>query len=149
MGNDGNDYSRGYCEVGDKPEFKFYDAQNDELVPLESKNLSPWASNGIAFITLSVKSIDLNLPISTTIDRSHPNPFNPITTIEYSLSEDYLIELSIHNMKGEKVENLYSGYKNSGAHQIMWEAKSYPSGMYFFTLSYSSEIHTHKLLLLK
>ena len=149
MGNDGNDYSRGYCEVGDRPEFKFYDAQNDALFPLESKDVSPWSSNGITFIALSVKSINVNLPINTAIHGSHPNPFNPITTIEYSLSEDYLIELSIHNMKGEKVENLYSGYKNSGAHQIMWEAKSYPSGMYFFTLSYSSEIHTHKLLLLK
>ena len=103
----------------------------------------------LVIASTTVKSINVNRPINTAIHGSHPNPFNPIATIEYSLSEDYLIELSIHNMKGEKVENLYSGYKNSGAHQIMWEAKSYPSGMYFFTLSYSSEIHTHKRLLLK
>ena len=149
MGNDGNDYSIGYCEVGDRPEFKFYDAENDALISLESKDVSPWFSNGITFIALSVKLIDESLPINTAIHGSHPNPFNPITNVEYSLSEDSLIELSIHNMKGEKVETLYSGYKNAGAHQIIWEAKSHPSGMYFFTLSYSSEIHTQKLLLLK
>jgi len=149
MGDDENNYSEGYCRIGDIPQFKFYDAENDELIPLESNNVSPWASNGITFMSLTAESMDLNLPTSTAINRAYPNPFNPISTIEYSLGEDSHIELSIHNVNGEIVETLFSGYKNAGAHQMMWNAENYPSGMYFFTLNNSSGIHTHKLLLLK
>ena len=149
MGDDGNNYSEGYCEIGDKPEFKFYDAGNDMLISLESNNVSPWASNGITFMTLSAESMDVNLPTSTLIHGAYPNPFNPISTIEYSLGDDSYIELSIHNVNGEIVETLFSGYKIAGAHQMIWNAENYPSGMYFFTLNSSMGNHTHKLLLLK
>jgi len=149
MGDDGNNYSDGYCRIGDIPQFKFYDAKNDELISLESNNVSPWASNGITFMSLTAESMDVNLPTSTAIKRAYPNPFNPISTIEYSLGEDSHIELSIHNVNGEIVETLFSGYKNAGVHKMMWNAENYPSGMYFFTLNNSSGIHTHKLLLLK
>ena len=149
MGNDGNNYSEGYCEIGDKPEFKFYDAQNDMLISLESNDVSPWASNGITFVSLSAESIDINLPTSAIIHSAYPNPFNPISTIEYSLSKDCQIELSIHNVNGEKIETLYNGYKNAGFHKMMWTAENYPSGMYFFTLNTPDGIHNHKLILLK
>ena len=149
MGNDGNNYSEGYCEIGDIPEFKFYDSKNDKLISLESSNVSPWASNGITFMTLSIESMDVNIPSTTAIHGSYPNPFNPISTIEFSLIGDSYVELSIHNVNGEKVETLFNGYKNAGEHQIIWNAKNYPSGMYFFTLNSSSGILTHKLLLLK
>jgi len=149
MGNDGNSYSEGYCESGDIPQFKFYDAENDRLIPLQSNNIEPWTSNGITFMTLSAESMDVNIPTSTVIHGSYPNPFNPICTIEYSLGEDSHIDISIHNVNGEKVEALFSDYKNAGAHQMMWNAENYPSGMYFFTLNSSSGIYTHKLLLLK
>ncbi|MBC8312451.1 MAG: T9SS type A sorting domain-containing protein [Candidatus Marinimicrobia bacterium] len=149
MGNDGNDYSEGYCGIGDIPEFKFYDSTNETLIPLQSNDASPWASNGITFISLSAESVDLNLPSNTTIHNAYPNPFNPISTIEYALQADSHIELSIHNVNGEKVETLYDGYKNAGLHQITWNAKNLPSGMYFFTLNTVDAVHTHKLLLLK
>ena len=149
MGDDGNNYSEGYCRIGDIPQFKFYDAENDELISLESNNVSPWASNGITFMTLSAESMNVNLPTSTLIHGAYPNPFNPISTIEYSLGDDSYIELSIHNVNGEIVETLFSGYKIAGAHQMIWNAENAPSGMYFFTLNSSMGNHTHKLLLLK
>jgi hypothetical protein len=149
MGDDGNKYSEGYCKIGDEPEFKFYDANNDALISLESSNVSPWASNGITFMTLSATSIDINFPNNTIIHGAYPNPFNPISTINYSLDKNYYIELSIHNVNGEKIETLYNGYKNAGFHEIMWNAEHYSSGMYFFTFSTPDGIHTHKLLLIK
>jgi hypothetical protein len=135
--------------MGDIPQFKFYDAENDELISLESNNVSPWTSNGITFMTLSAESMNVNLPTSTLIHGAYPNPFNPISTIEYSLGDDSYIELSIHNVNGEIVETLFSGYKIAGAHQMIWNAENAPSGMYFFTLNSSMGNHTHKLLLLK
>jgi len=100
-------------------------------------------------MTLSIESMDVNIPSTTAIHGSYPNPFNPISTIEFLLGGDSYVELSIHNVNGEKVETLFNGYKNAGKHQIIWNAKNYPSGMYFFTLNSSSGILTHKLLLLK
>jgi hypothetical protein len=151
MGIDGSDDTFGYIEEGMIPEFKLFRKSTGELLTLDADGITPWINNGLTLITLyaQTQSMNFNVPISTIIEGAYPNPFNPISTIEFSLSEDSQIELSIHNVKGEKVENLYNGYKNAGFHQIVWNAKNVPSGMYFFTLNTPDGIHTQKLLLLK
>jgi len=151
MGIDGSDDTFGYIEEGMIPEFKLFRKSTGELLTLDADGITPWVNNGLTIITLyaQTKSMNFNVPISTIIEGAYPNPFNPISTIKFSLSKESQIELSIHNVNGEKVENLYNGYKNAGFHQIVWNAKNMPSGMYFFTLNTPDGIHTQKLLLLK
>ena len=151
MGIDGSDDTFGYIEEGMIPEFKLFRKSTGELLTLDADGITPWVNNGLTLITLyaQTKSMNFNVPINTIIQGAYPNPFNPISTIKFSLSNDSQIELSIHNVNGEKVEKLYNGYKNAGFHQIVWNAKNVPSGMYFFTLNTPDGIHTQKLLLLK
>ena len=151
MGIDGSDKTFGYIEEGMKPEFKLFKKSTGELLTLEADLIAPWANNGLTLITLyaQAQSMNFDIPTSTIIKGAYPNPFNPISTIEFSLSKNSQIELSIHNVNGEKVETLYNGYRNIGSHQIMWNAEHYPSGMYFFTLNTPDGIHNHKLILLK
>ena len=151
MGIDGSDETFGYIEEGMIPEFKLFRESTGELLILEADGIAPWVNNGLTLIALYTQTqlINSDFPINTTIHGAYPNPFNPISTINFSLSENSQIELSIHNMNGEKIENLYNGYKNSGFHQIVWNAENMPSGMYFFTLNNPDGIHTQKLLLLK
>ena len=84
-----------------------------------------------------------------------PNPFNPSTTISYTLSESGFINLSIYNIKGQKIESLINELKPRGVYNIEWNGldlnnKSVGSGIYFVNLTINSRLlKTHKILLIK
>ena len=70
------------------------------------------------------------LPNCFTIDRVYPNPFNPTVTIDYNLSNDIEISISIYDLKGALVDRLFKGKMGSGYHNISWKPKSISSGIY-------------------
>jgi len=83
-----------------------------------------------------------------------PNPFNPSTTISFSLPKEKNIELTIYNIKGQKVKTLYSGIAEEGKHSMIWEGidsnrKTVSSGIYFYRLETKNKELTRKMLLLK
>lgn len=94
-----------------------------------------------------VKSTSL-YPQQITV-RNFPNPFNPQTTIEYSLSQNGHITLIIHNISGQAVRVLKDEYQQAGKHTFTWDAADMPSGLYFCTLKTKGVIETRKMLLLK
>ncbi|RLC53001.1 MAG: hypothetical protein DRI23_01500 [Candidatus Cloacimonadota bacterium] len=66
----------------------------------------------------------------------YPNPFNPETTAYFNLAQDCNLELSVYNIKGEKVRTLVSEELTAGEHHILWNGKddqnkSVSSGIYF------------------
>ena len=79
----------------------------------------------------------------------YPNPFNPSTTIEYSLPKDAPITLEIYNISGQKVATVDSGRKSAGKHTVVWDARGLPSGVYFYTLRAEEYVKTGKALLMK
>ena len=94
------------------------------------------------------------LPEYLILNPNYPNPFNPNTTINFFIPNDNLIDISIYNIKGEKVRTLSSGYINSGYHNIVWDGKSdfkseLPSGLYFINLQYNNNIETRKVVKIK
>ncbi len=83
-----------------------------------------------------------------------PNPFNPSTTISFSLPKEKNIELTIYNIKGQKVKTLYSGIAEEGKHSMIWKGidlngKKVSSGIYFYKLETNNKELTRKMLLLK
>jgi len=66
--------------------------------------------------------------------RNYPNPFNPITTIHYSVFRQSRIELAVYNLRGERVAKLYNGEQNVGEYSATWNATGFSSGMYFAEL---------------
>ena len=85
---------------------------------------------------------------------SYPNPFNPATSIDFYLPLENDIEISIYNIKGEKVRVLFSGYINSGYHNFIWDGKSdlnnnLPSGIYFINFYYDNKIASNKVIKIK
>jgi len=90
------------------------------------------------------------------LNQNYPNPFNPITMIRYSIPEESLVKLEIINALGERVNLLENGLKSSGAYESVWNAESFPSGIYFYRLqavpigSQAGDfIQTKKMILLK
>ena len=80
---------------------------------------------------------------------NYPNPFNPVTTIEYALPVSSEISLIVYNLKGEQVADLISGVQIAGSHQIVWDASQMASGIYIYRLRAGNYVETKKMVLLK
>ena len=80
----------------------------------------------------------LIIPDNYNISSIYPNPFNPITSIEYSLPENADIELIVYNIHGRHIQTLVQGFQTAGYHSINWNASNYPSGVYLIRLESSN-----------
>ncbi len=79
-----------------------------------------------------------------------PNPFNPRTTIAYSLARNSEVRLTVFNQLGQRVATLVDNKKQAaGSFQITWDATSMPSGVYFYRLEAGAFIKTQKMVLIK
>ena len=84
----------------------------------------------------------------------YPNPFNPSTTIRFSLPEAAEIRLDIYNLKGQLVRNLAKGDVMAGKHSIVWDGadnhhQRVASGLYYSKLSYENKSYVKKMIMLK
>ena len=89
-----------------------------------------------------------------SISPNYPNPFNPSTTIEYSLKVDSKIEIKIFNNLGQLVRSLFNGQSTSGTHFLNWDGrddngKQLSSGPYYYQIISEKYSSTNKMLLLK
>ncbi|MDP8269163.1 MAG: C25 family cysteine peptidase [Candidatus Tenebribacter davisii] len=107
-------------------------------------------------ITISDGTYSPDLPelSSSLIASNYPNPFNPSTTIAYSLPNDGLIELKVFNTKGQLVKTLIDGEQPAGFYEIVWSGKddnekSVSSGIYFYKLVTKDETVMKKMVILK
>ncbi|MBU0983448.1 MAG: T9SS type A sorting domain-containing protein, partial [candidate division Zixibacteria bacterium] len=96
----------------------------------------------------------VQLPTSFALGNNYPNPFNPSTTIDYTLPATGTVELSVFNVLGERVKTLASGVHEAGVHQVEWDGtnsagQAVSSGIYFYRLSGTNVSQTKKMMLLK
>lgn len=98
---------------------------------------------------------DILNAITEKLQQNYPNPFNPTTSIEYSIQYDAKIELSIFNIKGQKVRQLVNEQLESGKHSVIWvgeddNGKQVSSGIYYYKLIVNGKTEAvKKCLLLK
>ena len=92
---------------------------------------------------------DLSVPTKFELGQNFPNPFNPATTIEYTLLGSGDVSLKIYNLLGEEVAHLVSEVQQAGYHQITWDASTMASGVYLYRLQAGNLIQIRKMLLLK
>lgn len=74
-------------------------------------------------------------PSDFNLLQNYPNPFNPVTTIRYELATSGTVELSIYNLKGQKVATLINSSQSAGKHIAHWHAAGQSSGVYFYRLT--------------
>ncbi|MBN1968924.1 MAG: T9SS type A sorting domain-containing protein [Candidatus Delongbacteria bacterium] len=121
-------------------------------------NLDCGISNatGAAYLILNDEtSIDQQSITSSVNIRNYPNPFNPSTIIEFSIQNNSKINLSINNIKGQKVRVLADNVFTQGSHSIIWNGdnesgNSVSSGIYYYKLIVNGKTEVvKKCLLLK
>lgn len=83
------------------------------------------------------------------LGQAWPNPFNPTTTISFSLPEPGNISLIVYDVTGRKVTELARGFHSAGMHAVTWNARDCASGVYFCTLRAGDRTETRKMLLMR
>ncbi|MCK5148523.1 T9SS type A sorting domain-containing protein [bacterium] len=83
------------------------------------------------------------------LQNNYPNPFNPSTTVSFTLPEAANILVDVFNVKGERVAILADGQYTAGNYQRLFLAESLPSGTYFYRLKTTKATYIKKMLLLK
>ena len=86
--------------------------------------------------------------------RNYPNPFNPETTIMFSLEKEQPVELAIFNLKGQKVRTLYRDIAPKGETRVTWHGtdendKAVSSGVYLMKLKGGRITASGKVILIK
>jgi hypothetical protein len=89
------------------------------------------------------------IPRTFTLSQNYPNPFNAQTTISYFLPQAGPVTLSIYNIMGQKVAGLFDGMQEAGEHNIIWDAKDNPSGIYLYDINAGEYTETRRMILLK
>ncbi len=81
--------------------------------------------------------------------QNYPNPFNPSTVIRYGLPVQADVRLTVFDALGQRVAVLAEGMRGAGYHEVTFDAKSLPSGVYFYRLSAGAFTETKRLLLMR
>jgi len=88
-------------------------------------------------------------PTQYVMHHNYPNPFNPTTTIKYSIPRESFVSLKIYNLTGEEIETLVDEQKSIGNYEVDFDASKLPSGLYFYRLQAGDFVDTRKMVLMK
>jgi hypothetical protein len=94
-------------------------------------------------------------PVSFLLAENFPNPFNPLTTINYNVPELSNVKITVYNIIGEKIKELIDLPHKAGSHQIRFDAINLSSGVYFYKMDaraiHSSSVFTDvkKMMVIK
>jgi hypothetical protein len=122
----------------------------DNTIPF---TLGPGASisfeGGTLKVPLGISARRSDVPRDFFVSQNHPNPFNPVTTIRFGLPSASQVRVEVWNLRGEKVATLLDGRKEAGTHEVVFDAKGLPSGVYLYWVEAGSQVHVGKMLLQK
>ncbi|MEA2078100.1 MAG: T9SS type A sorting domain-containing protein [Candidatus Marinimicrobia bacterium] len=89
------------------------------------------------------------IPYKLELSQNYPNPFNPNTNIQFHLKKAEKVALDIHDLSGKRVMRVFSGYMESGFHNMSVNASGLASGTYIYTLHTSALSVSRKMTVLK
>jgi hypothetical protein len=106
--------------------------------------------NGVEYGELVNSTEDISNRISSyTLHQNFPNPFNPITTINYDVPERSLVSLKIYDVLGNEIATVVDEEKIAGEYEIVFNSETLPSGVYFYQLKVREYVETKKMVLMK
>jgi hypothetical protein len=83
------------------------------------------------------------------MSQNYPNPFNPTTKIRFSLANDGIVSIKIYDILGREVKTLINEFRNKGSYELIFNATSLASGVYFYRIQAGKFIAVKKLQLIK
>ena len=96
----------------------------------------------------------VSFKVTNSLEQNVPNPFNPVTTIKYSIAQDTDVRLVVYDVSGRRVRTLVDDHQRADVYKINWDGindqgQRVASGMYFYKLAAGKFMQTKKMMLLK
>ncbi len=138
-----------------------YDPNNSPLPSItissfsldSSKNLWICTAGGLAVHNpngiIGIKNKNIYEPSGFKLNQNFPNPFNPITTIEFEIPKTSWVKISVYDINGRFLENFVNSLQYPGIHKTIWNALRYSSNVYFYILEGPSIRISKKMILIK
>lgn len=126
-------------------EYSFYALSKDAVGNVEQQRPALVTTHVVS----GVATEDEALPFVFSLDPNYPNPFNPVTTIRFSLPEHGQTRLNVYDVTGRLVAKLVDGMLPAGPQYIAWDARNMASGVYFYRLIQGNQIQTRPMVLLR
>jgi len=92
---------------------------------------------------------EVSVPAAHVLHQNTPNPFNPVTSIPFTLSKPGRVNLVVYDMLGRKARTLVNGFYTTGKYNVTFDGGSLASGIYFYRLKTGDITQSRKMLLLK
>jgi YVTN family beta-propeller protein len=88
------------------------------------------------------------------LEQNAPNPFNPTTSIKFTIAEDSYVTLAVYDVSGRRIKTLVNRDLKADFYRVEWdgrndEGRKVTSGMYFYRLNAGSFVRSHKMILLR
>ncbi len=122
--------------------------QENTITEINENNNKGYNILGVSPV-LDVQDADDILPKDYALYQSYPNPFNPTTTIKYSIPYSDIVSIKVFDILGREVAVLLNEYKPAGTYSIEFNANRFASGVYFYQLNAGSYVETKKMMLMK
>ena len=90
-----------------------------------------------------------SLPKKFALHQNFPNPFNPITNIQFDLPQNSQVQIEVVNLLGQTVATLVDETRKAGSHTINWHATDFTSGIYLLRMQAGDYLHSQKMLLVR
>jgi len=89
------------------------------------------------------------IPSEYRLSQNFPNPFNPSTSINYSIVKEGNVNITVYNSLGKEVEVLVDSYKGAGNYSVRFSDNDLSSGIYYYKITANDFTQTKKMILLK
>ena len=89
------------------------------------------------------------IPETYNIYNIYPNPFNPVTNIEFGLPENSFVQILVYDIKGRHITTLMNSFQFAGYYSLTWDASDSPSGVYFINMTSDGFKQTRQVVLMK
>jgi len=87
--------------------------------------------------------------LAFTVEQNTPNPFNLSTTINFTLAKAGKTTVEVYNVAGQKIDTILNANLSPGPHSVSWNARKFPTGIYFYTVQSGGFSGTGKMTLAK
>ncbi len=129
------------------------DRENNQIISVvEVWDGSQWVNESRTlgtFVDPTITAIEEGVPQEFKLYPAYPNPFNPSTTLSYSLASAEHVTLRIFDVLGRAVATLVDESQAPGQYQVRFDATGLPSGVYLYQLHAGAHLETRKTVLLK
>ncbi|TKJ40447.1 hypothetical protein CEE37_09030 [candidate division LCP-89 bacterium B3_LCP] len=109
---------------------------------------SGWFCAGEPFLD-EITTTEEAMPKEFSLSSAFPNPFNPVTTIGFSLPEASEVKLTVYDISGRMVAELAEGWREEGTHEAVFDGTGLSSGVYIYRISAGEFNALHKMVLMK